>query len=82
MKVTHRKGGTVYVYRGDLRKEIEKCKNELDKKLTAPERQFLKWQKDRAVAAYEAYEERIAALKDFIRIAENDLRNRENGEQK
>ena len=80
MRIKRRKGKTVYSYTGDLKEEIEKAKEEYEKKKDAQERLFLLWQFQKAKKAHKAYELRIADLKAFIEIAEKSLKEQESGD--
>lgn len=75
--VKHKKScGTItrsFTYTGDLAKCIEDAKKELEKKTTAKEREFLRWQADRAKAALDKYEGRISDLMAFIAVANQHL---------
>ncbi len=77
MRVKRTKGRKDYFYSGDLKKEIEKAKEEYEKKKYAQERLFLLWQFQKAKKAHEAYEQRIADLKGFIELAEVEMKKRE-----
>ena len=87
--VKHKKNSGMIVrsftYTGDLAKCIEDAEKELKKKTIAKEREFLRWQAERAKAAHDRYEGRIDALISFIatgkkHLAEEQQRN-ENGTQ-
>lgn len=80
-----KKNGTVtrtFYYSGDLEKCIEDAKKELEKKRVSQERVFLRWQAEKANAALDRYESRINDLRDFIRLAIQELvKEREEKEQ-
>lgn len=79
-----KKDGTItrsFTYTGDLEKCIEDAKKELDRKCDAQERVFLHWQADRAKAAVDKYEGRIADLITFIQVATEKLAE-EQGQRK
>lgn len=80
MRVKRKKDRNIYSYSGDLREEIEKARAEYEKKKDAQERVFLLWQFQKAKKAHEAYEQRIADLKEFIEIAEKTLKEQESGD--
>ena len=46
-------------------------------KENSQKRVFLKWQRDNAVKAYENYEKRIDDLQDFIPLAKEELKKRQ-----
>lgn len=74
MRVKKSKNKKVYLYGGNLKEEFEKAKEEYEKKKTAQERVFLLWQFQKAEKAYKAYEQRIEDLKEFIELAESELK--------
>lgn len=75
--VKHKKSsGTItrsFTYTGDLEKCIEDAEKELKKKTIAQEREFLRWQAERAKAALDRYEGRIDDLISFIAAAKKHL---------
>lgn len=75
--VKHKKNSGMVVrsftYTGDLAKCIEDAEKELKKKTTAQEREFLRWQSDRAKAAFDKYEGRIDDLISFIATAKKRM---------
>lgn len=75
--VKHKKNSGMIVrsftYTGDLAKCIEDAQKELEKKTVAKEREFLRWQADRAKAALDRYEGRISDLMAFIAAANQHL---------
>lgn len=77
MRTKRTKGKITYTISGDLRECVEKAEKELKEKQESQERTFLKWQRDKAVKALETYEKRIADLKDFIPLAKEELKKRE-----
>lgn len=81
MRAVHKKTGTTFKFTGDIKECIERVEKELKEKQESQERVFLKWQRDKAVKAWESYEKRISDLKDFIPLAKNELRKREEGQQ-
>lgn len=81
MRATHKKDGVSYKFSGDLRECIEKAKKELEEKRGSQERVFLNWQKEKAVKAYNSYEQRIEDLKGFIELGTEELKKREEAGQ-
>ena len=83
--VKHKKNSGMIVrsftYTGDLAKCIEDAQKELKKKTTAQEREFLRWQAERAKAAYDRYEGRISDLIAFIAAANQHLAEERGAEQ-
>lgn len=76
-------GGTTFTFSGELSDAIKTAEKELYEKTTSNKRIFLKWQRDNAVKAYENYEKRIKDLRDFIPLAKEELKKRqEAAEQK
>lgn len=71
------KNGITYTFSGELKECLEKARKELQEKTASQERVFLRWQKDKALKAYENYEKRIKELRDFIPLAEKELKKRE-----
>ncbi len=80
MRVKRTKKGTNYSYSGDLEQEIEKAKAEYKEKETSQERIFLLWQYQKAKRAREKYEQRIADLKNFVKLAEEKLEEQRNAD--
>ena len=74
MRVKRTKASTKYTYSGDLEKELEKAKTELEKKKGSQERVFILWQYQKAKKAYEDYERRIDDLEGFIHAAEEHIK--------
>lgn len=77
MRAKKTKNGTTFTYSGDLKDAIVAAERELSEKANSQKRVFLKWQRDDAVKAQENYEKRIADLKDFIRLAKEELKKSE-----
>lgn len=80
MRALHKKTGVTYKFSGDLRECISKAEKELKEKQESQERVFLRWQRDKAVKAFDAYEKRIGDLKDFIPLAKNEIAKKEQEE--
>lgn len=84
MRATKKKSGqtvhTTFHFTGDLEKEVEKAKKELEQKEGSREQEFLTWQYERAKKAIQKYNGRINDLRDFIKIAEEKLQERETQE--
>ena len=77
MRAKHQKSGKVtYTFSGDLAVSIQKARKELRQKEESEERNFLKWQYEKAKKAYETYERRIDDLKGFIRLGTEELERR------
>lgn len=77
MRAKHQKSGNVtYTFSGDLAESIQKARKELRQKEESEERNFLKWQYEKAKKAYETYERRIDDLKGFIRLGTEELERR------
>lgn len=72
MTTKRAKNRITYQFTGSLEAAEENAKEELKQKSESQERVFLKWQYDKAKKAYEAYERRIADLKEFIRLVEEE----------
>lgn len=62
-----------YQFKGNLRDALEKSEVELERKRKSKDREFLKWQYEKAKKAYEAYERRIEDLKGFIELAKEEI---------
>nr|DAY50243.1 MAG TPA: hypothetical protein [Caudoviricetes sp.] len=78
MRAKHQKSGEVtYTFSGDLAESIQKARKELRQKEESEERNFLKWQYEKAKKAYETYERRIDDLQGFIRLGTEELERRE-----
>lgn len=73
MTAKHTKKGTSFTYRGDLQECIEKAEKELREKENSTQWLFLKWQYDNAKKALDTYNRRVRDLKDFIRLAKEEL---------
>lgn len=77
MRAKHQKSGKVtYTFSGDLAESIRKARKELRQKEESEERNFLKWQYEKAKKAYETYERRIDDLQGFIRLGTEELERR------
>lgn len=70
-------GGKTFTFSGGLSDAIEAAERELREKENSQKRVFLKWQRDNAVKAYENYEKRIDDLQDFIPLAKEELKKRQ-----
>lgn len=83
--VKHKKNSGMIVrsftYTGDFEKCIEDAKKELAKKRESQERTYLRWQADRAKAALDRYEGRIADLNAFIKTAIDHLAEEQENEK-
>lgn len=79
MRATHKKNGVTFKYSGDLQENIEKARKELEKKRGSQERVFLNWQKEKAVKAFNSYEQRIVDLESFVELGKKELKE---GEEK
>lgn len=77
MRAMHKKNGTTFKYSGDLKETIEKAEKELKEKDGTTQWLFLKWQYDNARKAFEKYNRRLEDLKDFIKLAKEELAKRE-----
>lgn len=77
MRAVHKKNGTTFKYSGDLKETIEKAEKELKEKEGTTQWLFLKWQYDNARKAFEKYNRRLEDLKDFIKLAKEELAKRE-----
>lgn len=77
MRTKKTKNGKTFTFSGDLKDAIVAAEKELSEKTNSQKRVFLKWQRDNAVKAHENYEKRIADLKDFIPLAKEELKKRE-----
>lgn len=77
MRAVHKKNGTTFKYSGDLKETIEKAEKELKEKDGTTQWLFLKWQYDNARKAFEKYNRRLEDLKDFIKLAKEELAKRE-----
>lgn len=73
MRAVHKKNGTTFKYSGDLKETIEKAEKELKEKDGTTQWLFLKWQYDNARKAFEKYNRRLEDLKDFIKLAKEEL---------
>ena len=60
-----------------MAESIQKARKELRQKEESEERNFLKWQYEKAKKAYETYERRIDDLQGFIRLGTEELERRE-----
>ena len=76
MRAVHKKNGTTFKYSGDLKETIEKAEKELKEKEGTTQWLFLKWQYDNARKAFEKYNRRLEDLKDFIKLAKEELASR------
>lgn len=79
IRAVHKKNGTTFKYSGDLKETIEKAEKELKEKEGTTQWLFLKWQYDNARKAFEKYNRRLEDLKDFIKLAKEELAKREEG---
>lgn len=78
--IKHKKSGRSFTYSGDLKAAIDKAEKELSNKLSdTTKRLFLFWTYERAKKELEAWDRRIADLKEFIRLAKNELEKQEEG---
>lgn len=77
MRAVHKKNGITFKYSGDLKETIEKAEKELKEKEGTTQWLFLKWQYDNARKAFEKYNRRLEDLKDFIKLAKEELAKRE-----
>ena len=68
MRVFNKGNVIKFQYSGDLCDAIKKAEKELERKKNSPDRDFLQWQKQRAVKAADSYEQRISDLEEFIRL--------------
>lgn len=80
-KVKTKNGGVTFRYIGDLQKELDKARAELENKQGSKKQEFLTWQYQKAKKELETFNQRIADLTDFIRLAEEKLKeqNTESG---
>ena len=62
-----------YRFKHSLRDALENSEQELERKSKSKDREFLKWQYEKAKKAYEAYERRIEDLKGFIELAKEEI---------
>lgn len=81
MRAVHKKNGTTFKYSGDLKETIEKAEKELKEKEGTTQWLFLKWQYDNARKAFEKYNRRLEDLKDFIKLAKEELAKKERRQQ-
>lgn len=77
MRAKKSKGGTTFTFSGGLKDTLKAAEKELSEKTSSQKREFLKWQRDNAIKAYENYEKRIRDLRDFIPLAKEELKKRE-----
>lgn len=77
MRAKKTKNGTTFTFSGELSDAILKAEQELKEKENSQKREFLKWQRDNAVKTHENYEKRIKDLRDFIRLAKEELKKRQ-----
>lgn len=76
----NKKDGRRFTYSGDLKAAIDKAEKELSSKMSnTTKRLFLLWTYDRAKKELEAWDRRIVDLKDFIRLAKEELQKQEEG---
>ncbi|MBD5504117.1 MAG: hypothetical protein HDR09_20210 [Lachnospiraceae bacterium] len=54
--------------------ELQKCREELEKKTMDAKRNHLRWAYEKAKKEYEAYERRIEDLRGFIYSAEKEIK--------
>ena len=75
MKVKGTKANRRFAYDANkgLEAETEKARKELEKKITAAQRERLRWAYEKAKKEYETYEQRITDLSDFIYTAEKEI---------
>ena len=75
MRVKGTKANRRFAYdaKKGLEAEIQRAREELNKKCTAEQRNYLKWAYEKAKKEYEAYEQRITDLSDFIYAAEKEI---------
>lgn len=80
-KVKTKNGGVTFHYIGDLQKELDKARAELERKQGSKKQEFLTWQYQKAKKELETFNQRITDLTDFIRLAEEKLKeqNTESG---
>ena len=81
IRAVHKKNGTTFKYSGDLKETIEKAEKELKEKEGTTQWLFLKWQYDNARKAFEKYNRRLEDLKDFIKLAKEELAKKERRQQ-
>lgn len=75
MRVKGTKANRRFTYDANkgLEAETEKARKELEKKITAAQREHLRWAYEKAKKEYETYEQRITDLPDFIYTAEKEI---------
>lgn len=75
MRVRGSKANRRFTYDGNkgLEAETQKAREELEEKIKATQRNHLRWAYEKAKKEYEAYEQRITDLSDFIYSAEKEL---------
>lgn len=74
MRVTEKKDGHItYHYKGDLEKEVLKCRDELEKKSNSEEVEHWKYLRDVMDKKIKSHETRLERLRSFIKLAEKKL---------
>ena len=77
MRAVHKKNGTTFKYSGYFKETIEKAEKEMKKREGTTQWLFVKWQYYNARKAFEKYYRRQEDLKDFIKLAKEELAKRE-----
>lgn len=75
-RVNNKDGSITFRYTGDLQKELDKAKSELEAKQESGKQKFLEWQYEKAKKELEAFNRRVNDLQDFIRLAEKEVQKR------
>lgn len=82
MRVQRKGNKSTFIYDGrkGLAAEVQKAREELEKKTTDAQREHLRWAYEKAKREHETYERRLVDLKNFIYSAEAELK-RQAGEE-
>ena len=80
-RVNNKDGSITFRYTGDLQKEIDKAKSELEAKRESGKQKFLEWQYEKAKKELETFNRRMNDLQDFIRLAENKIQEKKGEKQ-
>ncbi len=68
-----------FSYSGDLKEALEKARKDLQKEKENPNIAHWEWIRKKAVSAILAHERKIARVKAFIKCAEQNLKESEEG---
>lgn len=75
MRVKGSKANRRFTYDANkgLEAEVQKAREELEKKCMAAQRNHLRWAYEKAKKEYETYEQRITDLEEFVYVGEKEI---------